>query len=103
MEHLVIHDVVDCAPRHPGMVEDTTHDDGIMGGIVVAEAVAGMVSAPGHQRTSEEPVKKAGIQGFKDHLQVVGSALSGVQTFTSAHLAHKVRFSADVVTGNVAT
>ncbi len=41
MEHLVKHDVLDDESRHARMVEDAADYDGVVGGVVVAEAVAG--------------------------------------------------------------
>ena len=36
VEHLVIDDVLHCVARNPGVVEDTAHDDGVVGRIVMA-------------------------------------------------------------------
>jgi hypothetical protein len=40
VEHLVIHDVFDGETGNPGMIEDAAHHDGIVRGIIVAEAIA---------------------------------------------------------------
>src|SRR5450631_263261 len=65
MEHLVIHDVLDGGAGHPRMVEDTTDDDGIMRGIVMAKAVASAIAAPCHLRPSQQAMEESYIEIFK--------------------------------------
>ena len=102
MEHLVIDDVLDRRPRHAGMVEDTAHHNGVMGGIIVAQMIAGTFAAPGHPGTCQQSVKETGVKVIKDSLQIVGMTLGGIKALSSAHLADKVGLLADVVAGNVA-
>ena len=45
----------------------------------------------------EEPL----VEIFKQSFQVVGTALSGVETLASAHLAHQVGLPADMMAGNI--
>jgi len=59
MQHLVINDVLDCVAGNSRLIEDAAHDDGIVGGIVVAEAVAGVIAAPCHSRSGEQPVEES--------------------------------------------
>jgi len=47
MEHLVINDVFDCVARYSGMIENPAYHDSVVGWIIVAEAIAGEILAPG--------------------------------------------------------
>ena len=47
VEHLVVEEVLDCAAWGVVAVEDAADDDGIVGGVVVAEHAAGVMGAPG--------------------------------------------------------
>ena len=71
VQHLVIDNVLNSAPRHMGVIEDAAHDDGVVRRIVVAEGAARMVAAPGHLRASHQPVEEAVIQVVEDGVQVV--------------------------------
>ena len=42
VQHFVIQDVFDYVAGDAGMVEDPADDDGVVGGVVVAEPVAGV-------------------------------------------------------------
>src|SRR5712692_2895761 len=101
MQHLVVNDVVDGVLRDPGMVEDTAYHNGVVGWIVVAQAVTGTLVAPGQLRAGHESMEKTAVEVFEDRLQVVGTTLGGVEALVSTHLADKVGFAGDVVAGNV--
>jgi len=47
VEHLVVEEVFDGAAGGVGAVEDAADDDGVVGGVVVAEHAAGVVGGPG--------------------------------------------------------
>jgi len=47
VEHLVVEKVLDGAARGVRAVEDAADDDGVVGGVVVAEHAAGVMGAPG--------------------------------------------------------
>jgi hypothetical protein len=47
VEHLVVEEVLDGATRGIGTIEDAADDDGVVGGVVVAEHAAGVVGRPG--------------------------------------------------------
>src|SRR5207237_4873625 len=66
VQHLVINDVLDSVTRHPRMIEHPAHHDGIMRRIVMVQAVAGMIAAPGHARPPEKAVKIPTVQIFKN-------------------------------------
>ena len=46
VEHLVVEEIFDCAARGVGAIEDARDDDGVVGGIVVAEHATGVMGAP---------------------------------------------------------
>ena len=46
VQHFVVEDVLDDVAGDAWVVEDAADDDGVVGGVVVAEAIAGVVAAP---------------------------------------------------------
>src|SRR6266849_1062217 len=102
MKHLVEHDVLHHKTRHAGMVEDAADDDGVVGGVVVAETVAGMGSAPGELRASHQAVKESAVQVFEDFIEMIVMSGSGVDLLSSAHLADEAGLRSDVMAGDVA-
>ena len=61
VEHLVVEEVFDGAARGVGAVEDAADDDGVVGGVVVAQHAAGVVGAPGEGWAAEQTVEEAGV------------------------------------------
>jgi hypothetical protein len=47
VEHLVVEEVLDCAAWGVGAIEDAGDDDGVVGGVVVAEHAACVMGRPG--------------------------------------------------------
>src|ERR1700674_2659739 len=84
------------------MVEDAADDDGIVGWVVVAEAAAGVVPAPGELRPSHESVEKAAVEVVENFFQMVVMAAGGADMLASAHLADEARFCGNVVAGDIA-
>ena len=101
MEHLVEHDVLDDEPRHARVIEDAADYDGVVGGVVVAEAVAGVGAAPGELWTSHQAVEETAVQVFEDFVEMVVVSGSGVDLFASSHLADEACFGGDVVATDV--
>ena len=85
------------------MVKHTAHHDGVMRWIVVPQTVAGVISAPRHLWAREQTVEKTSIEILKDTLEIICSTLGRREVLASAHLAYKIRLSADGVAGNIAT
>src|ERR1700722_9170371 len=102
MQHLVEQDVFDGIARHPWVVEDAADDDGVVRGVVVAEAAPGVVLAPGELRASHEPVEEATVKVLENFLKMVVMATGGVDVFASAHLSDETGFGGDVIAANVA-
>ena len=102
MQHLVKQDVFDGVAWDPWVVEDAADDDGVVGGVVVAEAAAGVVLAPGELRASHESVEEAAVEVVENFFQVVMVSAGGADVLASAHLADKPRFGGNVVAGDIA-
>jgi hypothetical protein len=71
VKHLVVEEVLDCAARGVGTVKDAGDDDGVVGGIVVAEHAAGVVGAPCEGGSAEETVEETSVEGLEDFVEVV--------------------------------
>ena len=102
MQHLVEENVFDGVARHARMVEDAADDDGIVRRVVVAEAAAGVVAAPGKLRASHESVEEATVEVVEDFFQMVMMAAGGADMLASAHLADEPRFGGNVVACDIA-
>src|SRR5579872_1911362 len=101
VKHLVIDDIFDGVARNPRVVEHAAYDDRVVGGIVMAEPVASVISAPSHVRPGHQTIKEALIQIFEDTFQVVGSSLGTFDSLASTHLPQQVGFFGDVLRGNM--
>src|ERR1700679_1448944 len=86
MQHLVKQDVFDGVAGHTRMVKNAADHDGVVGGIVMAETAAGVVSAPGQLWTTHQAVKEAPIEVVKNLFQMIGMAAGGADVLASAHL-----------------
>ena len=102
VQHLVEEDVFDGVARDARVVEDSADDDGVVRGVVVAEAAAGMVLAPGELGASHESVEEAAVDVVEDFFQMVVMAAGGVDVLASAHLADEPGFGGNVVAGDIA-
>jgi len=101
VEHFVVEDVFDRISRHARVVEDAADDDCVVSGIVVAEAAASVVLAPGKLRTPQESVEEAAVEVVEDFFQMVMVATGGAYVLASAHLADKPCFGSNVVAGDI--
>ncbi len=102
VEHLVVEEVLDGAAGGVWAVEDAGDDDGVVGGVVVAEHAARGVCGPGEGGTAEEAVEEAGVEGFEDLFEVVEAAEVGGDALASARLADVLGAFADGFGGDVA-
>src|SRR5215469_12966947 len=71
LQHLMKYQILERVLRNTRVVENAAHHDGVVGGIIVAEAAAGMVFAPAHQRARHQPMEEPAIEVVKDLFQVV--------------------------------
>ena len=94
VEHLVVQQVFDRVTRGVGAIEDPTDDDGVVGGVVVAEHAAGNVSAPGKGGATAKAVEEAVVHRLEDLFEVVVAALGGADALAAAGLADAFRLPA---------
>src|SRR5260370_35611782 len=92
MARLVERDEFGRVARQAGAVEDAADDDGVVGRVVVAEAPAGVVAAPGKLRAPHESVGEPAVGGAEDFFQVVGLARGGAGGRSAPALSDPTRF-----------
>jgi hypothetical protein len=102
VEHLVVEEVLDGAARCVGAIEDAGDDDGVVGGVVVAEHAAGVVGAPGEGGAAEEAVEETGVEGLEDFVEIVVVAGGCGEAFAAAGLADVLGLFGDGFGGDVA-
>ena len=102
VEHLVVEEVFDGAAGGVGAVKDAADDDGVVGGVVVAEHAAGVVVGPGEGGPAEESVEEAGVEGLEDLVEIVVAAVGGGDAFAPAGLADVLGLAGDRLGGDVA-
>src|SRR6201999_2130279 len=71
VKDLGIEEGLDGAARGVGAIEDAGDDDGVVGGVVVAEHAAGVMGGPGKGRATKEAMEETAIEGLKDLVEVV--------------------------------
>lgn len=102
VEHLVVEEVFDGAAGGVGTIEDATDDDGVVGGVVVAEHAAGVVGGPGKGGAAEEAMEETGVEGFEDLVEIVVMADGGEEAFAAAGLPDVLGLLRDGFGGDVA-
>jgi hypothetical protein len=102
VKHLVVEEVLDRAARGVGAVEDAADDDGVVGGVVMAEHAAGVMGAPGESGAAEEAVEETGVEGLEDFVEIVVVAGGCGEAFAAAGLADVLGLSGDCLGGDVA-
>lgn len=101
VQHLVVDDVLDGVAGDGEVIEDSADDDGIVGGVVVAEDAACPGRAPAHARASHESVKKTRVEIFENCVKIVEVPLWRAQKFAAAHLADQMGFADNFMAGNI--
>jgi hypothetical protein len=102
MKHFVKQNVFDRVSRHARVVEDAADDDGIVGRVIVAEAAAGVVTAPGKLGASHESVEEAAVEVVENFFQMIVVASGGADVLASAHLADEARLGSNVMASDIA-
>src|SRR5579863_5977668 len=97
VKHLVVDEIFHGVTWHFSVIEDLADHNGVVGGVIVAQAPARVVAAPGHLRASHETVKESRIQIVKDLLQVVVASLWSQQPLAPAHLADEMGFGGNAL------
>src|SRR5437762_834982 len=102
VEHLVVEEVLDRAAGGVGTIEDAADDDGVVGGVVVAEHAAGVMGAPGKCGAAEEAVEEAGVQGLEDFVEIVVVSGGCGEALAAAGLTDVLGLFGDGFGGDVA-
>ena len=95
VQHLVVEQVLDGVARAGGTVEDAADDDGVVGGVVVAERALGVVLAPGEVGAAEQPAEKARVERVEDLLEIEEAALGPEVALAAARGADELRLARD--------
>ena len=75
VQHLMIDEIFDGKRRDTRGIENAADDDGIVRGIIVAQAAESLVAAPGHLRPSHQAMKETEIQLVKNLVEIIVLAL----------------------------
>ena len=97
MEHLVIEEILDRITRYFRPIKDAAYHDGIVGGIIVAQAVPRVIATPRQLRTRHKAMEESGIQLLEDPLQVIVLALGSHKALAPTHLANQMGFGGDAL------
>jgi hypothetical protein len=95
VEHLVIEQVLDGVARAGGAVEDAADDDGVVGGVVVAERALGVVLAPGEVGTAEQPAEEARVERVEDLFEIEEAAFGAEVALAAASGADEFGLARD--------
>ena len=101
MQHLVVDDVLDDVARHAPVVKHPADDDGIVRGIVMPKAIAGMFAAPGKLRTSHQSVEKSPVEIVENFLQMIMMAARRVNMFSPSQLTHEPRLRGQFMAADI--
>jgi hypothetical protein len=102
VQHLVVEKILDGAAGRVGAVEDAADDDGVVGGVVVAQHTAGVMSRPGEGWATKEAVEEARVERLEDFVEVVVVASGSGESLASAGLADVLGLAGDGFGGDVA-
>src|SRR6476646_9553610 len=101
VQHLVIDEILDGKGRDARGIENATDDDGVVRGIIVAQAAESLVAAPGHLRPGHQSVKKAEIQVVKNAFKIIVLAFWAIDSLAPAELADELRLLRHGVTAGI--
>src|SRR5215467_12452613 len=91
MQHFMIDEVLDGKGRNARRIENAADDNGVVGGIIMAQAAESFVAAPGHLGPGHQAVKKAGIQIVKNLVEIIMPAFGTLNALAPAKLADELR------------
>ena len=101
MQHLVVDDVFESVPGNAGLIKDPADYNRVMRRIVVAQAGAGVILAPGEVRACQQPMKEMGVQVVKNVFQVVDVSVCCFDALAAAHLSQQVGLVSNMPTRHV--
>ena len=91
MQHLVIDEIFDGIEGNASGIENAANDDGVMRGIIVAQAAESLVAAPCHLGSGHQAVEEAEIKLVKNLVEIIVLALGTLNALASAQLADELR------------
>ena len=97
MQHLVVNDVLDRHARHPQFVKNPAHNDRIVRRIVMAQAMAGHIAAPRDPGPRKQAMKKSDIQIVENRFEIINSAPSQPNSFSSPEVPQQMRFLRNIM------
>ena len=95
VQHLVVEQVLDGVARAGGAVEDAADDDGVVGGVVMAERALGVVLAPGEVGAAEQPAEKARVERVEDLFEMKVAAFRAEVALAAARRADELGLARD--------
>ena len=84
VQHLMIDEIFDGIERDARGIENAADDDGIVRGIIVAQAAESLVAAPGHLRPSHQAMEETEIQLVKNLVEIIVLAFGTLNALASA-------------------
>ena len=84
------------------MIKNAADHDGIMSGIIVPEASARMVPAPGKLRAPHEPVKKSPVQVVENFFEMIMMSARRMDVFAPPDLSDKTGLSGNIMARHIA-
>src|SRR5690242_16798744 len=95
VKHLVVNEVFNRVAWDFGAIKHAAHHNCVVGRIIVSQALARVVSTPGHLRTRHQTVEMPPIQVLKDFFEMKVSALRATEAFAPAHLPDQMHSGGD--------
>jgi len=95
VEHLVVEQVFEGVAGAGGAVEDLAYDDGVVGGVVVAEGALGVVLAPGEVGSAEQAAEETQIETVEDFIEMEEAAFGAGDALGAAGVADELGLSGD--------
>src|SRR5579859_5417753 len=97
VQHLVVNEVFHCVPGNVGTIKDAADHNGVVGRIIVSQALARVIGAPGHLRSRHQAKEKPDIQIFEDLFQIVVQTFGSMDFLAPSHLSDQVGLGRDAL------
>jgi hypothetical protein len=95
VEHLVVEQVLEGVAGAGGAVEDLADDDGVVGGVVVAEGALGVVLAPGEVGPAEQAAEETSVEIVEDFFEMEEAAVGAGDSLCAAGVADELGLTRD--------
>ena len=92
VQHLMIDKILNRKERNARRIKDAADDNGVMRGIVMAQASQSFVAAPGHLRPGHQAMEEAEIQLVKNLVEIIVLTFGSLNALASAQLADELGF-----------